>query len=373
MTNNKKLSKKATVYSDLSLVIPTYNEAENIVPLVQQINSCLEGVAYEIIFVDDSSDNTIEKIIEVSKKNKHIFFEHRDNQRGLASAVIRGIELSHSEFVAVMDADMQHPPSLIKEMLKEETKKHSDIIIPSRFISGGDDGGLSLSRKLVSFVARWIARILFKSVRKVSDPTSGIFMFRKSIIKNKTLRPTGWKILIEILVISDYKSITEIPYRFQSRRYGKSKMSFKEQINYLTHIFSLLYRSPKDRRFFVFMCVGLSGVVVNLIVYDIFVKIFSVNVLLSGIISASTAVVTNFILNDKYTWSEQKNDQRHQRLIKYIIVSSIGIAVNALILALLFYGFSLNYLLSNISGIVIASILNFKLNDIWTWKYNKND
>ena len=258
-------------------------------------------------------------------------------------------------------------------MLKEEIKNHSDIIIPSRFIPGGDDGGLSVSRKLVSFVARWIARMLFKSIRKVSDPTSGIFMFRKSIIKNKILRPTSWKILIEILVIGEYKNITEIPYKFQSRRYGKSKMSFKEQINYLTHILSLLYRSPKDRRFFVFMCVGLSGIAVNLIIYDILIKIFSVNVLLSGIISASTAVVTNFILNDKYTWCEQKNDQKHQRLIKYIIVSSLGIAVNALILALLFYVFSLNYLLSNIVGIAISSIMNFKLNDIWTWKHNKSD
>ncbi len=192
-------------------------------------------------------------------------------------------------------------------------------------------------------------------------------MFKKSIIKNKVLRPIGWKILIEILVIGEYNTVVEIPYKFQFRRYGNSKMSFKEQLNYLTHLYSLLSRSPSDRRFFIFMCVGLSGVGINLIIYDVLIKAFSFNALLAGIISASTAVVTNFILNDKYTWSDQKNNQKHQRLIKYVIVSLLGMAVNVSVLGLLFYGFSLNYLLSNIFGIAISSITNFKLNDMWTW------
>ena len=150
--------KTAQNYPDLSIVIPTFNESKNIIPLTKQLALSLKDIAYEIIFIDDSSDNTPDKLIEVSRSNNHVVFEHRQNKKGLASAVIRGFELARSEYIAVMDADMQHPPAMIKKMLKE--MKSADIVIPSRFIPGGDDGGLSTNRKLISFVARWIARIL---------------------------------------------------------------------------------------------------------------------------------------------------------------------------------------------------------------------
>lgn len=140
----------------------------------------------------------------------------------------------------------------------------ADIAIPSRFIPGGDDGGLNIFRKIVSYTERKIGSIFIEKLRRFSDNTSGYFMFKKEIINNFELDPIGWRILIEILVKADYNKVIEIPYSFHARNAGEYKMSIKEQINYLKHIARLLKNSPSDLRFISFCLVGLSGVFIIL-------------------------------------------------------------------------------------------------------------
>ena len=353
----------------LSIVVPTFNEKYNIRKLSGLINESMGDLPYEIIFVDDSTDDTPDVLKQASDEDEHIRYEHRTDERGLAAAVIRGFQLAEGDVIAVMDADLQHPPSLLPLMLSQ-IEAGADIVIPSRFIPGGSDGGLSLSRKIISGVARYMARALLKRVRSISDPTSGLFMFKREVIQGVALKPIGWKILIEILARGKFETVTEIPYAFQARSAGASKMSVREQWNYVKHLLLLMKDSPSDRRLFTFLLVGLSGVIVNMAVYVVMVHIGTA-VWLSGLVSALVALLTNFILNDRVTWGDIRKGNWHIRAIKYIAVSLAGIALDISILDVLFSEFHANYALANIAGIITASAWNFTVNNLWTWKRNK--
>lgn len=226
----------------LSVVIPIYNEKNNIIELVKRIEKNLNDVEYEIIFVDDSIDETTSTVLRLANNDSRVKLKHRDHKKGLSSAVIDGFHIASGDIIAVMDGDLQHPPEILKPML-EEIYRGADIVIPSRFVNGGSDGGLNLFRKFVSASARYMGKILFKKLRRVSDPTSGIFMIKKSILSGAKLKPIGWKILMEILVLCKYNKLIEVPYTFDTRNSGKSKMSVTVQIQYIGQLMSLFVRS----------------------------------------------------------------------------------------------------------------------------------
>ena len=166
----------------LSVVVPTFNEGKNIRNLVTQIDEALKGIDYEILFVDDSKDDTPQIIMEVAKDFPAVRMEHRTGESGLATAVLKGFRLAKGEYMACMDADLQHPPIVLKYMYKA-MEAGADFCIPSRLIPGGDDGGLNWYRKFVSGTARKIGQIMLPCLRQISDPTSGLFMFRREVIE----------------------------------------------------------------------------------------------------------------------------------------------------------------------------------------------
>ena len=230
----------------LSIVVPTFNEKDNIQNLVNQVEDALQGIDFEIVFVDDSTDNTPEVIEEIAKVHKNIRCRHRTTEKGLATAVIEGFRIAQGDYLAVMDADLQHPPTILRPMYAAVVSG-ADFCIPSRFIPGGSDGGLNLYRKMVSGVARYIGKILLPSLRKISDPTSGLFMFKKESIKNADLQPIGWKIMVEVLALADYKTVIEIPYKFQQRPAGESKLSSKVTLQYIEQLIGLMKRGKKQK------------------------------------------------------------------------------------------------------------------------------
>ena len=232
--------------SKVSVVVPTFNESENVGNLVNQIDYALKGIEYEVIFVDDSNDNTPEVIEQVMKENHNVRMKHRVGETGLATAVIEGFRMAEGDYIAVMDADLQHPPKILKSMYYC-LETGVDFCVPSRFIPGGSDGGLGPYRKLVSAVARYIGKILLPCLRKITDPTSGLFMFRRDVIKNADLQPIGWKILIEVLAMGTYRTVVEIPYRFQARPAGESKLTSKVTVEYLEQVRGLMKRGKKQR------------------------------------------------------------------------------------------------------------------------------
>ncbi len=230
----------------ISVVVPTYNESENVGNLVNQIDYALRGLAYEVIFVDDSTDDTPEVITEVMKDNRNVRMKHRDTEKGLATAVLTGFSMAEGDYVAVMDADLQHPPKILRSMYSA-LESGCDMCIPSRFIPGGSDGGLGPYRKLVSWVARYIGKILLPCLRKITDPTSGLFMFRRAVIDGADMRPIGWKIMVEVLAMGTFSSVIEIPYKFQARPAGESKLSSKVTMEYLQQIRDLMKRGKKQK------------------------------------------------------------------------------------------------------------------------------
>ena len=232
--------------SKVSIVVPSYNEKDNVVNLVTQIDEALKGIDHEIIFVDDSTDDTPQVIEKVMETNPGVRLKHRDDEKGLATAVILGFKIAEGDYLAVMDADLQHPPAILRSMYAA-LETGVDFCIPSRFIPGGSDGGLNLYRKIVSGTARYIGKILLPCLRKITDPTSGLFMFRKEAIQNADMRPIGWKIMVEVLATADYSTVVEIPYKFQDRTEGQSKLSGKVTLEYLKQLFELMSRGKKQK------------------------------------------------------------------------------------------------------------------------------
>ena len=227
------------------MVVPTFNEAENVGNLTNQIDYALRKIQYEIIFVDDSTDDTPDAIRAVMAENPNVRMEHRDTEKGLATAVLKGFSLCTGDYIAVMDADLQHPPAILKSMYAV-METGADFCVPSRFIPGGSDGGLGPYRKLVSGVARYIGKIMLPSLRKISDPTSGLFMFKRTVIDGADLRPIGWKIMVEVLAMGTYHTVVEIPYKFQARPAGESKLSSKVTVEYLKQVVDLTKRGKKQ-------------------------------------------------------------------------------------------------------------------------------
>jgi len=232
---------KKQKFCKLSLIIPTYNEAENISELIERIEKSLKNVIFEIIIVDDNSEDKTAEIAEkLNIKYGNIKILKRNNKLGLGSAVVDGIKKSTGEILGVMDADLQHPPELLPKML-EKIENGFDIVVASRYIEGSKVEESNVLRKLMSLGAVVLAHILLQKTRVVKDAVSGFFMFRREVIDGVNLNPIGYKILIEILVKGKYDKVkvTEIPYIFKSRKKGRSKLGVREIFNYVTLLLKL--------------------------------------------------------------------------------------------------------------------------------------
>ena len=221
----------------ISIVVPTYNEKDNIAPLLKRIGDTLSGIDYEVVFVDDSTDETPEVIESIG--DPHVRLHHRTDEKGLATAVVKGFRLSKGDYVACMDADLQHPPEVLLDMYAAMLA-HADMAIPSRFIPGGSDGGLDIFRKIVSGTARYMGKILLPCLRHISDPTSGLFMVRRELLDDAELNPIGWKIMVEVLAMCRIRKVLETPYAFHDRTAGESKLSTKVSLEYIKQLFHLM-------------------------------------------------------------------------------------------------------------------------------------
>lgn len=219
----------------ISIIIPTYNERENLETLVVRLRNCLSPDTYELIIVDDDSpDGTCELARELSAEHSMRVIR-RKGKRGLASAIVDGFKEATGEILGVIDADLQHPPEVIRELI--EQMPQYDIAIASRYAKSGKIEGWSFLRCLVSKGANLLARPL----TQVKDPMSGCFLAKVTVIKDIKFNPIGYKILLEILIKGRYNGVKEIPYVFQMRRYGSSKLKFNEYLSYLKLLCGLYY------------------------------------------------------------------------------------------------------------------------------------
>lgn len=227
----------------LSIIIPTYNEKENLPVLVEKIFSCLDAKSTEVIIVDDNSPDKTGDIAENLKKRFPIQVIHRSGKKGLASAVIEGFQKANGNFLGVMDADLSHDPNILP-LMKNRLSNGIDLAVGSRHVSGGGTKGWPKFREFGSHVAIALAR----PITTVRDATSGYFCFKRSIISGVDLDPLGFKIGLEIFVKGLYSKFEEVPYVFHDRKAGKSKFNQKEVFNYIKHL-GRLYRWQMSKIF----------------------------------------------------------------------------------------------------------------------------
>lgn len=231
----------------LDLVIPTLNEAGNIAVALQRVRSSLDplGINYNVTVVDDDSrDGTAQVVQEIAAQDPRMKLLVRQGERGLAGAVLYGWQRSDAELLGVMDADLQHPPELLPELLKAMRQGY-DIAVASRYVAEDAVKGWNPARRIVSLLGTWVTMPLQKQNIRVKDPLSGFFVVRRSCIAGIPLHSQGFKILLEILVRGRIRAAAEVPFHFGLRHAGKSKASLKVALDY----FSLLGRLSLDSLF----------------------------------------------------------------------------------------------------------------------------
>jgi len=224
----------------LSIIVPTYNEAENVRELIERVEASLKGLDFEVIVVDDSSpDGTAEIAEELGKIYGNVKVVKRPRKMGLASAVLDGMKAAKHELIAVMDADLQHPPELLPKLL-EKAMEGYDIVVASRYVEGGGIEEWGFWRRLISRGATFLAHTLLPRTRGVKDPMSGFFLIRRGVVEGVELNPIGYKLLLEVLVRGRYERVAEAPYVFEARRRGRSKLGLREVFDYVVFLFKLM-------------------------------------------------------------------------------------------------------------------------------------
>ncbi len=240
----------------ISVIIPTYREAENLRLILPRVFHVLEqaGMEGEVIVVDDDSpDGTAETVRELARDYPVRVHVRRD-ERGLATAVMKGFELAGGDIVVVMDADLSHPGEKIPEMVRPILEDRCDITVGSRYVSGGGCDHWPLSRKLISRSSGLMAR----GVTKLSDPTSGFMAVRKAVLDKTVLDPVGWKIVLEVVVKTGQR-VEEVPIVFADREKGQSKLNLRVQAEYMAHLMRLYHFRYRSLFEFVKFCITAKG------------------------------------------------------------------------------------------------------------------
>jgi dolichol-phosphate mannosyltransferase len=376
----------------VSLVIPTFNEGENIqkllITLIQLFEQAIPG-RYELIVVDDDSpDRTWEIAQSLIPTYPGLRVMRRQQERGLSSAVVRGWQVARGEILGVIDGDLQHPPATLLQLLAA-IAEGADLAVASRHVEGGGVSDWGLIRRCLSRGAQLLGLLLLpKVVGRVSDPMSGYFLLQRTAIAEKTLNPMGYKILLEVLGKGEIKEIAEVGYVFQEREQGNSKVTWKQYLEYVTHLIQLRsqgrlsqfryrYQLPVTR-FLRFALVGFSGVFVDMAIFFLLNDPHTLawGLTRSKVIAAQTAIFNNFMWNDQWTFSDLSRRQpggaaRLRRFLKFNLICLSGLVLNILILNLLFNVFQINRYLANLTAIALVTLWNFWFNLKLGWRVTK--
>ena len=365
----------------LTLIIPTRNEARNIPPLVWELKEVLSSVDYRMVFVDDSTDETPEVVRTLSEEDHRIVLIHRkeaEQDGGLSTAVTTGMDIAAhgSEYTCVMDADLQHPPRKVREMLEEAQASGADVVVASRYAKGGSYAGLSGPvRKAISFGSKYLAQILFREARKTSDPLTGFFLVRNAAISGIQFRPTGFKILLEILVCAPELKVIEVPPNFQARNAGVSKANVRRGLEYLAHIASLFWYVPSAGRFWKFALVGTSGVLVNMLTLITLVEYFGASPTVAWMAAVGLSILSNFLLNSSFTWRDIRHSSRIHFFLRGALaypVAIVALGANFAVYYPLIKYVSADfpyYAVAAFLGIIAGTSTNFILSSRFVFRY----
>ncbi len=358
----------------LGIVIPSYNERDNIVPLVERLEHALAGVNFEIIVVDDDSpDGTAEVAKALGAEKPYVRCIHRIGRRGLSSACIEGMASSDATYVAVMDADLQHDESILPLMLVK-AEGGDQIVVGSRYVEGGSaSDGLSPIREWGSRSATWVSQLM--SGFRTSDPMSGFFLLRRDLFEEiaGNLSPEGFKILLDILFTAGRRHrdlrVSDVPYTFRQRLAGESKMNALIAAQLVGLWISRLTGGLLPVSFVLFAAVGATGIVVHLSILWLAYSGMGMDFTLAQLVATLVAMTSNFFLNNVLTYADKQLRGRALwlGLISFYLVCSLGAVANISIASVIF-GMSHAPLVSGLAGAVISSVFNYAVTRVVTWR-----
>lgn len=359
--------------AELSIVVPTFNERVNVPKLVERVAETLQGVSWEMIFVDDDSpDGTATIAKEIARRDERIRCIRRVNRRGLSGACIEGILSSSAPIVAVMDADLQHDETILPRMLERMQSGDVDLVVGSRYVEGGSaDAGFSNYRAQIS---RWATVLAKRALRaEFNDLMSGFFMVKRDLVEGMApqLADSGFKILADIVASAGHPlRIEEVGFKFRERTGGESKLDAKVGLDFIGLILNKATHGLIPLRFIFFALVGVSGIVVHLVTLRIAMVLFNGSFTESQTVATVVAMTTNFFINNVVTYRDARLKgviAITRGLLLFYLVCAIGAVANVGIASWLFDTYE-SWLLASLVGIVMGSVWNFALSSFFVWR-----
>lgn len=374
----------------LSVITPTFNEAENLPVLIDRVHTALAEVSHEIIVADDNSpDGTWQVAEKMAAGDPRLVVLRRFHDHGLSAAVLDGMSVARGNYLAVIDADLQHDPSLLPAMVELLREGAADVVVGSRESEGGGYGEWSLKRRAVSWVATGIAQLLLRV--PTDDPMSGYFMLTREAYESTAsqINPLGFKILLEFIGRNRDLRVENLGYRFANRIHGETKLKPSVIRSYLLAVAELRLGRQVDPVFFLYVLVGILGLVVNSLLFTMFEALglprvnTGLNEALDPIYSSFVASVglttlLLFVVNNEFTFWEQRYRgwSMGGALLLYALMTFLGTLVHVAVFSWLqdtgflfsLIGDDAARVVHNLLGATIALVVNWYLNTTFVWR-----
>lgn len=362
---------QATGLPQLSVVVPTFNERDNVTVLYRRLDATLVGIPWEVVFVDDNSpDGTWEVVRGLARQDPRVRCIRRIGRRGLSGACIEGILASSAPFAAVIDADLQHDETQLPKMVGLLQSGEAELVVGSRYIEGGSADSFNKSRAGASQLATEVAKRVLKV--EIADPMSGFFMIRRDKFEQLApkLSTQGFKILLDIIATAEGKLRTiEVPFTFGSRQHGESKLDSMVALDFLGLVLAKLTHDVVSLRFLLFAMVGSIGLVVHLTTLFIALEIFRAPFPEAQAAGALVAMTSNFILNNFLTYRDQrlKGFAILRGLLLFYLVCSVGLFANVGV-AFSVYDQEPIWWLAGAAGALMGVVWNYAMSGLFVWR-----
>jgi dolichol-phosphate mannosyltransferase len=362
---------QAPASPQLSVIVPTFNERDNVTTLLQRLETALAGVAWEVIFVDDNSlDGTWNVVRGLARQDSRVRCIRRIGRRGLSGACIEGILASSAPCAAVIDADLQHDETQLPKMLALLQAGEADLVVGSRYIAGGSADSFNRQRAGASALATEVAKRVLRV--KITDPMSGFFMIRRDRFEQLApqLSTQGFKILLDVIATARGElRVTEIPYTFGSRLHGESKLDSMVALDFLGLVLAKLTHDTVSLRFLLFATVGSIGLFVHFAALYIALEFFNLPFAEAQACGALSAMTSNFILNNFLTYRDQrlKGFAILRGLLLFYLVCSVGLLANVGV-AFSVYDQEPIWWLAGAAGALMGVVWNYAMSGLFVWR-----
>lgn len=353
---------------ELTVIVPTRNESDNIIPLLDRLQRSMPGVSFQALFVDDSTDGTPEVIRQQSESRPFpvsVIARPPDRHNGLSGAVVEGMNAVNSRWLCVIDADLQHPPEIIPKLLDQANRTGADIVVASRRADIRGPVGLSRTRALTSQLLTILARMVFPRVLKnVSDPLTGFFLVRRSAIDPSVLQPEGFKILLEILVRHPDMRVTELHFDFAPRQEGQSKADLNEGMRFFRHLTRL--RLNVNQHLIRFLIVVAMALVLNLVLlWALTARGWPI---IHAAATAGAITIAGILLGETWIFSDRPRAPVRRRLASVLALGTLFLVIVFLpVIWLVAVRLGQPVIVAGLAAMIVAGFVYYLLSEQWIW------